>query len=248
MNSFTVVIVAAGNSARFGGDIKKTHAMLAGQPVWLHSVKRFADREDVSQQIIVVSPADTDAFREQFADPIKQFDLKIVAGGAQRSDSVANGVAAVDDRCTFIAVHDAARPCVDDRTIDRVFAAAIETGAAIAAIPVASTLKRSANGQHIDDNVDRSNLYAAQTPQAFRADDLRLWLSRRDDRQPTDEAQLAQWFDTQVTIVAGSSLNVKITTPDDLPLAAAILATAKELCEPPVAHFDAELDGRHRLA
>jgi len=148
---------------------------------------------------------------------------------------VENGLAKVDPSCDFVAIHDAARPCINADLVESVFAAAEQKGAAIPAIPVNSTLKRSLSGKTIDETVDRSNLYAAQTPQAFNRELIQGLYEKRNGAQPTDEAQLLELNDQPVVLVPGSPLNIKITTQEDLRFAKACLAAM------PASKFDAPI-------
>jgi 2-C-methyl-D-erythritol 4-phosphate cytidylyltransferase len=145
--------------------------------------------------------------------------IEVVDGGEQRADSVQRALERVRSDIEFVAVHDAARPCIVDAWIDEIFAKAQKTGAAIPAIPVAGTLKRSANGQTIDETVSRANLWEAQTPQVFRRELLVNAYARRGKLNPTDEAQAVEAIGQPVSIVVGSTMNLKITTRDDLKLA-----------------------------
>ncbi len=122
-----------------------------------------------------------------------------------------------------MAIHDAARPCVDADLIETVFQAAIKHKAAIPAIPVHSTLKRSGDGKFVDETVDRTSLYMAQTPQAFERQLLINLYAKRGDSQPTDEAQLAEQNGQAVALVPGSPFNIKITERADLRFAKACL-------------------------
>jgi 2-C-methyl-D-erythritol 4-phosphate cytidylyltransferase len=123
----------------------------------------------------------------------------------------------------FIAVHDAARPCLAAEWIDRVFGAAEKTGAAILAIPVAATLKRVDGKRMVQETVSRSDLWEAQTPQVFRREWLLEAYAKRGPEPATDDAELVQRLRHPVAVVLGSSINLKITTKEDLRLAAQAL-------------------------
>jgi len=220
MPSFGVILVAAGQSSRFrDANYKKPFAPLAGRPVWLHSAERFVDRDDVKQVVVVVAPEDREAFLDKFAASLAFMGVTLAEGGAQRSDSVRNGLEKLDPALDMVAIHDAARPCLAAAWIDRVFEAGTRTGAAILAIPVVGTLKRVGPGDVIAETVDRTGLWEAQTPQVFRRDVLvRAFASARVG-QPTDEAQLVEAIGQPVTVVPGSPINLKITSREDLRLA-----------------------------
>ncbi len=223
MPTFAVVLAAAGKSSRFAAGVdsskKKPFVELAGRPVWKHSLDVLRRRADVVQVVMVVSPDDESWFREQYAQLIDSSSIVVVPGGEQRSDSVGNALRVVDSAAEFIAIHDAARPCIDPVMVERVFAEAASRGNAVAAVPVSSTVKRSADGSVVEQTVDRSGLYLSQTPQVFAAEPLKEAFSRIGDLNPTDEAQLLEMLGMPVYLVAGSALNRKITTQEDLEFA-----------------------------
>ncbi len=163
-----VVIVAGGESTRTGGQELKQFRWVAGKPALLHSLQTFMARPDVVG--VVVLP------RAYVADPppwIFQCDvdrLMISVGGRTRTESVANGLDDLPDEAQVVLVHDAARPLVDDATIDRVIAAARSGGCAIAALPVVDTLKEVDASGRVVGTVERAGLWRAQTPQGFPRD------------------------------------------------------------------------------
>lgn len=220
MAKFAAIIAAAGKSTRFSlQKRKKPYVELKGRAIWLRSAELFANREDVVQTIVVVSPDDLDWFKEKFAPNLAFMNVDIVAGGAERADSVRNGLARIRPDAEFVAVHDAARPLLVAEWIDKVFRAAEASGAAILATPVTSTLKRAGTGGTIAETVSRENLWAAQTPQVFRRQLLMDAYAQQGNLQPTDEAQLVEQFGHPVMLVEGSPLNFKITTDSDFRLA-----------------------------
>lgn len=236
-----MIIAAAGNSTRFGASEKKTFAILAGTPVWLHSAQIFAAHPDVQQIIVAISPDDESYFAKQFEAQIKQLNIQVVLGGSQRSDSVGTALAAVDSDSELIAIHDGARPCIDLSLFQAVVDGAKTHGAAIPAVPINSTIKRSDENHLIAQTVDRSHLHLAQTPQVFASDTIREAFDRRGELQPTDEAQLLETLGIPVAITPGSRFNIKITQPEDLRFAESCLAAITPV------QFDAELDERQRL-
>jgi len=224
MAKFAVILPAAGKSSRYqGSGRKKVFEDLAGRPVWLRSAEAFVTREDVVQTILVVSPDDEDWFKEKFRANLAFLDVQIITGGAERADSVQNALARVSADADFVAVHDAARPLIATEWIKQVFAAAEQHGAAILATPVTSTLKRVRDGQRVVETVPRDQLWQAQTPQVARRDWLLEAFAQRGSFQPTDEAQLLERAGRKVHVVPGSPINLKITTADDLKVAAALL-------------------------
>nr|ABX10565.1 4-diphosphocytidyl-2C-methyl-D-erythritol synthase [uncultured planctomycete 5H12] len=236
MPNFAVLIAAAGRSSRFNDpSYKKPFIKLHQKPVWLHSVERFQKRSDVKQVIIVISPEDQEEFMMKFGPNVAVLGLDVALGGDQRSDSVRNGMQKLDDGIEYVAVHDAARPCVSEDDIQAVFQAAEKSGAAILATPVTSTLKRVGTDHQIEETVDRKRLWQGQTPQVFRKDILLNAFQEIGDQQPTDEAQLIEMTGGKVSVVPGSPLNIKITTRADLRLAGACLDAA------PKPKFDAPI-------
>lgn len=224
MAKFAVILPAAGKSSRFSlQKRKKTFVELKGRAVWLRAVEHFANRDDVIQTIVVLAPEDVEFFKEKFAPNLAFMNVELATGGAERADSVRNALARVRPEADFVAVHDAARPLLVQEWIDRVFRAAEQSGAAILATPVTSTLKRSRPDGTIDETVSRERLWAAQTPQVFRRQLLLDAYAKQGALNPTDEAQLVERFGHPVTLVEGSQLNFKITTHDDFRLAEAAL-------------------------
>ena len=228
MAKFAVILPAAGRSTRFRDQhYKKPFAVLGGKAVWLHSAERFLNRPDVKQLIVVIAEEDREEFSRKFGANLAIMGVEICKGGAERADSIQNALAKVRDDIDYVAVHDAARPCLADKWIDQVFAAAEQGGAAILAVPISATLKRAAKGGKgppaIAETVDRAGLWEAQTPQVFRRDLLNKAYAARGGASPTDDAQLVEKLGAPVTLVEGSPMNIKITTKDDLRLAEQVL-------------------------
>jgi len=220
MPTFGVILAAAGQSSRFQDtNYKKPFAPLAGRAVWLHSAEKFLERSDVKQVVIVVAPEDREAFVEKFGANLAFMGVTLAEGGAERADSVRNGLAKLSPDIDMVAIHDAARPCIASAWIDRVFETGARTGAAILATPVVGTLKRVGPDSLITETVDRTGLWEAQTPQVFSRDILTKAFATRTTGQPTDEAQLVESIGQKVTVVPGSPINLKITSREDLRLA-----------------------------
>jgi len=221
---FAVILAAAGKSRRFADKhYKKPFAPLEGRPVWMHSAEKFLNRDDCVQLIMAIAPEDREYFNMKFAANVAILGVDIVDGGKERTDSVAAALNHVKDRADHVAVHDAARPCLVDAWISAVFAAAMETGAAIPAVPVTGTLKRVGRDRVVEQTVSRDRLWEAQTPQAFRRDLLEEAYAARQGSAATDDAQLVEQLGHAVTVVPGSSINLKITSRQDLRLAEAAL-------------------------
>lgn len=229
MAKFSVILPAAGQSSRFGDRYyKKVFAPLADRPVWLHSAERFLSREDVIQVILVISPEDADEFHARFAANVLILGIDVTTGGATRSESIANGLKLVDPEAEFVAVHDAARPCLADAWIDRLFRRVKEIDAVMLAVPVSATLKRVNSSGQIENTVSREQLWEAQTPQVFRKQLLQEAYANRGDQEATDDAQLVERLGKPVHVVRGSALNLKITTKEDMMMARQILNVLRE--------------------
>lgn len=217
------IIAAAGQSRRFGDrQQNKTWERLDQKAVWLHSAERFLNRDDVQQVIVVIAASDREEFLSRFGPNVAILGIDVVDGGAERADSVQRGLEKVTGGAELVLVHDAARPCLTDRDVDAVIDAGRKHGAAILASPVNSTLKQ-VTGDTVSSTVDRHGKWLAQTPQVFRRQWLEQAFAARGNHNATDEAELLERAGLTVHVVNGSPLNVKITTRDDLKLAAAIL-------------------------
>ncbi len=237
MTTYAVILAAAGKSSRFHDKhYKKPFIALNERAVWLHSADKFLNRDDVKQLIIIISPEDHEDFHSRFGANLAIMGIQVVHGGAERSDSVRNALAKVRDDVDFVAVHDAARPCIANEWIDSVFAKAAETGAAILGHPVSSTLETVASDQTIQETVPRDNVWEAQTPQVFRRDWLVDAYAKAGNAPATDDAELIQRQGHAVSIVPGSPMNLKITTKDDLRLAAQAIKALPKPKLPGVAH------------
>ncbi|HEX2779074.1 MAG TPA: 2-C-methyl-D-erythritol 4-phosphate cytidylyltransferase [Gemmatimonadaceae bacterium] len=222
-----VVIVAAGTGSRVGGPELKQFRWIAGKPMLLHSVQRFQARADVAMVVCVLP--------RQFAgDPppwLFQSDLDrllVATGGRERSDSVYNGLDDLPEECAVTLVHDAARPFVDDATVDRVIAAARAGTGAVPALPVVDTLKEADAEGTIARTVPRERLWRAQTPQGFPREMLEevYVRARRDGVTATDDAALCERYGHRVVVVQGSELLMKVTEEADFARAEALLAGA----------------------
>jgi len=236
---FAVILPAAGKSSRFKDkSYKKPFALMGGRAVWMHSAERFLNRDDVVQTILVIAADDREYFDFKFSSNVAILGITVVEGGAERSDSVEKALAHVKPQADFICVHDAARPCLANEWVDKIFAAVQKTGAAIFAIPVAGTVKRVGSDQTIQETVSRRDLWEAQTPQVFRRELLLEAYARREGFQATDDAQLVERLGRPVTIVPGSPVNLKIATKEDLRLAEqALKALPKPKLKGPIHPF-----------
>jgi 2-C-methyl-D-erythritol 4-phosphate cytidylyltransferase / 2-C-methyl-D-erythritol 2,4-cyclodiphosphate synthase len=211
------ILAAGGRGLRLGQAQPKQLIEIAGRSILERSVSLFASHPEVDE-IVVALPEELAARPAVYLlDAAKQ--LRVVAGGARRQDSVAAAFRAVSDRADVVVIHDAARPFASADLIARTIAAAAESGAALAAIEARDTVKQ-VRDRLVQQTLDRHTIFLAQTPQAFRRDVLRDALAVGGDA--TDEAALAERAGHPVRIVEGEASNIKITTPEDLAIATAI--------------------------
>jgi 2-C-methyl-D-erythritol 4-phosphate cytidylyltransferase len=225
MANVAVIVVAAGKGERFGGEEKKTFAKIDGQPMFLKTLQHFINREDVAQTILVIAPEDEEMIKQKYGANLGFMGIKVVVGGDERHDSVSRGLEAVSEDAEFVAVHDAARPCVSEKMIDNVFAEAGKSGAAILAAPLRGTIKKAADSGVVEETVSREGLWEAQTPQVFKKQVLVDAYARRGkiDQPVTDDAQLVELTGHPVAIVESDFTNIKVTTKADQTLANAIV-------------------------
>jgi 2-C-methyl-D-erythritol 4-phosphate cytidylyltransferase len=225
--SFHALIAAAGNGFRFGAGLPKQYSLLQGKPVLRHSMERVAAAFPLATTYVVVAHNDH-WFDEAIGHPGGVTVLR--CGGATRGESIRNaldamaGIAGVakDD---WVVVHDAVRPCIDRASLLRLQAELEgDPVGGLLAVPVASTLKRADADARIERTEPRAGLWKAQTPQMFRYGLLHEALDRPGAEQSTDEAHAVEAMGARPRLVQGSATNIKITYPEDLRLAAAILA------------------------
>ena len=215
----SAIIVAAGKGTRMGANVDKLWLEVAGRPVVAHTWKQFNDAACVDEIILVVR----DGMQSHFTELSQKFQFKkpfrIVVGGAERQDSVWNGIVAVSSKTEIVAIQDAARPCTSADLIAATIAAASETGAAVAAQPVTDTIKETADGKIISRTVDRSKLWSVQTPQTFRVEVIRRAIStaRGKNLVLTDDTAACELIGQPVQLVKATTPNPKVTVPADLP-------------------------------
>jgi len=224
----SAIIVAAGRGTRMGANVDKLWLEVAGRPVISHTWQRFNDSACITEIILVVR----DGMQPHFTELADKFHFRkpfrLVVGGAERQDSVWNGLAAVSPQTEIVTIQDAARPCTSEALILATIQAARETGAAVAAQPVTDTIKETADGKVISRTVDRSKLWSVQTPQTFRVEVIRRAIAAARDKklQLTDDTAACELIGQPVRLVKGESPNPKVTVPGDLPFVASLLPVA----------------------
>lgn len=225
----SAIIVAAGEGVRFGATMPKQFLLLGGRPLLAWSIDVMS-RSPLIDEIVLVSGS---AYKENACRIANSYNIcnkpiKVVPGGATRQASVWAGLSAVDEEIKWVAVHDAARPFVTIELIEEVYLLANEIGAAIPAISVKDTVKEIDENRLVLRTVDRSSLYLAQTPQICKRLDLikAFEEAQRFRATATDEASLLEFIGVNVGVAEGDVFNIKITFPEDLRLAEAIIASS----------------------
>lgn len=221
--TYQVIIPAAGQGKRMGAGKNKLLLELNDIPILIHTLMVFEKDEDCDGIILAISPHDEKEFKNLIAEYQIKKVTAIVFGGKERQHSVFNGLKAAKAE-GIILVHDGARPFIDIPLIHHLVDVTVAHGAAVIAVPVKDTMKRIHN-QEVVETVERSSLWAIQTPQAFR---VSLLLSahqkaEKDDYLGTDDSSLVERMNVSVKIVEGSYDNIKLTTAEDLYFAEAIM-------------------------
>jgi 2-C-methyl-D-erythritol 4-phosphate cytidylyltransferase len=214
----SALIVAAGKSTRMG-QTDKLFLSVAGRPLAAQTWQRFDSSPLIDEIIVVVREGKQSEFKAlaekyHFTKP-----FRTVAGGAERQDSVWNGLQHLSPNSEVVAIQDAARPCTSHALIQATIEAALEYGAAVAAQPVTDTTKTSEDGKFISQHLDRSRLWAVQTPQTFRVEVIRraLAMVREKGLQVTDDTAACDLTGQAVRLVPSTEPNPKVTVPDDVP-------------------------------
>lgn len=222
--AYQVIIPAAGQGRRMGAGRNKLLLELGEVPIFIHTLRVFEEDEECEGIILSISPLD----EEQFKNLIYDYSIKkvtsIVYGGKERQHSVYNGLRVAKQE-GIILVHDGARPFINKELINTLVNAAEQKGAAIVAVPVKDTIKKVKDNDEVAETIERSGLWAVQTPQAFRVSLLLEAHKKADEEQyiGTDDASLVERLNRTVAIVEGSYDNIKLTTLEDLYFAEAIL-------------------------
>jgi 2-C-methyl-D-erythritol 4-phosphate cytidylyltransferase len=215
----TAVIVAAGSGTRMGPGVDKLFLELAGRPIVAHTWARFDSAPEIADLVLVVRDGMQDEFRQLAAQCGFKKPFALTIGGKERQDSVWNGLQALPPNCEIVAIQDGARPCTSHAVIAATIAAARETGAAVAAQRVTDTIKESDGGTRVARHIDRSRLWAVQTPQTFRVEVIRRALAAVRERGllVTDDTAACELIGQPVALVEGREPNPKATSPADLP-------------------------------
>ena len=221
----SAIIVAAGKGTRMGPQVDKLFLELNGCSIVMHTLQRFDEAGCIDEILLVVRDGMQAAFMTLAQKYKFQKPFRVVVGGKERQDSVWNGLEALSPGAEIVAIQDAARPCTSPALIAATVAAAREIGAAVAAQHVTDTIKESRDGKLIERTLDRSRLWAVQTPQTFRVDIIRRALSavRQKGLLVTDDTAACELIDQPVQLVLSTEPNPKVTRPDDLRYVEAVL-------------------------
>jgi len=222
----SAVIPAAGMGSRMERDMNKIFIIMENRPILAHTLEAFQECDEVDEIILVAKPEELEYLRTDFLREYPFSKVRgIVAGGETRQDSVYNGLMSVDPACDVVLIHDGARPFVEKRLILDSILGVIEHGACVVGVPVKDTIKVIDQEQKIRYTPQRKTLWSVQTPQSFVYEFIVDAHLRAQDEsiKATDDSSLVEQLGYPVHMVMGSYSNIKITTPDDLKFAKAIL-------------------------
>lgn len=233
----TAVLLAAGKGTRLGGDLPKQYRDIAGIPLAARSLEALASSEIITDIVMVIPEGDEEYIREHIFPAVPEAAKKVRAfanGGAERYHSVANGLEAISWPCSYVFIHDGARPFIDHASLERLYEAVRECGAAVAGMPSKDTVKMAGEDGYVVSTPDRSHVWIIQTPQVFEknliTEAYREMLQKLPELQAqgihiTDDAMVAeQMKKTRIRLVEASYRNIKITTPEDIAVAEAFLS------------------------
>lgn len=221
----SAIVPSAGEGERLKKGIDKVFVLLEKKPILYYTLKNLEKIKEIEEIILVVSSRSLEYTEDYF---LKKFsfrkEIKVVKGGPTRTDSVWNGLKEVGSSTEFVLIHDGARPFVSKDLIKKVIETAEEFGTGVLGFPISSTVKRIKDA-YVVETIDRKELWEIQTPQVFKKDLIISCYQKaiKENFKPTDDAQILERYGYRVKIVKGSSLNIKITVPEDLVLAKAIL-------------------------
>lgn len=221
----SAVIVAAGRGTRMGPGVDKLFLPIHGVPVIAHTWRSIDRSDAIDEVVLVVRDGWQDAFHDLALRHAFRKPYRLVPGGAERQDSVTNGLAALSPNAQWVAIHDGARPCLGEGTLRRCLQAAFVHGAAVAAQRAVDTIKEAAPDGTIARHLDRSVLWTVQTPQCFRVEIIRRALAAvaAEGKTLTDDTAACSWVGQSVHLVDCPEPNLKVTSPGDLPIIESLL-------------------------
>ncbi|MGE4357424.1 MAG: 2-C-methyl-D-erythritol 4-phosphate cytidylyltransferase [Candidatus Omnitrophota bacterium] len=219
------IVPSAGKGKRLKANVDKVFVLLDNKPILYYTLKNLEASKEIGEIVLVVSKESLEFSCNEFLKKFKFSKIKkIVEGGKTRTESVWRGLQSADEKSKFILIHDGARPFVDEDCLNRLIKAGEEFGSAVLGLPITSTVKKVRNS-FVSKTVPRDYLWEIQTPQIFKRDLIIDCYKKAIEEKfiATDDAQILEHYGYKVKIVKGSPLNIKITTPEDLTLAKAIL-------------------------
>lgn len=227
MDKVTAIIVAGGSGKRMGMAIKKQYILLNNKEVLAHTLEVFNKSTLIDTIILVVSEEEIEKVRVEIVEKYALHKVKkIVAGGAERQDSVYNGLMATSEDTKYVMIHDGARPFIKEAILKKALEVTLEKEATVVAVPVKDTIKVvDCKESKVIDTPDRSTLWSIQTPQTFTKELLlkAYEYAKRESLVVTDDSMLVEAYGKSVYIVEGDYTNIKITTPEDLIIGEALL-------------------------
>lgn len=224
------IVVSAGQGTRMGSRVPKVLLEVAAKPLIVHTLERFERAREVHRVVLVVADAELPHYREvlRIWFPRNQLNVTLCPGGARRQDSVKAGLNSTDADCQLVLIHDGARPFVQPDLIDRCVNESLEGRSLCVAVPARNTIKRVTEGV-VQETIPRGSLWEVQTPQVFSLSTLReaYELADRDGFEATDDASVVEYLGKPVGILEGSTTNIKVTYPEDILFAEALIAAGK---------------------
>jgi len=227
MSHTTAIIVAAGEGRRIGGEVPKTYLPVCGRPMVLRTLDQFFSAQAIEEVVLVIAADEFLRCETMLRDDSELANRRWIlqSGGPTRQQSVKKGLEKIGSDTDIVVIHDGARPFVSPALIDRCVQASRDKGAVVVGVPVRDTIKIVSNDRWVQTTLSRSSLWAIQTPQVFR----KQWIVEAHDRaareafEATDDAMLVERIGKPVFVVDGESTNIKITTPEDVWFAEALL-------------------------
>jgi 2-C-methyl-D-erythritol 4-phosphate cytidylyltransferase len=230
----SAIVLAAGRGLRFRSKIPKPLFKLNYKPVVIYSLQTLNKHRDIKNIVLVVNAQNKKKIIQQVCKYRISKVSRIIQGGKRRQDSVLNGLKAIDKRADLILIHDSARPFIEGKMVTSIIKEARKTGAAIVGVPVKATIKEVYSPQSmvhgktvVKKTLNREKLWEIQTPQVFRKDLICKAYSRFNKIDATDDAMLVEKSGIKVSVILGTYNNIKITTPEDLLIAQAILKSKR---------------------
>ena len=228
----SAIILAGGSGRRMADSTPKQYLEICGKPILNYSIDAFESAESISEIILVVPHGQVEYCRQMIVEPWNYSKVtRIIEGGTTRQESSLKGILVTSQGSSFVMIHDGARPFVQSQEIENMVKEMTGKSAVIIAVQVKDTIKRVSENAVIEETLERSNLWAAMTPQAFKRDLIIKAHEKavESGHQATDDASLVEIMGEKVHIMEGNYMNMKITTKEDLVIGEAILADRRRL-------------------